>query len=113
MSNRRAELIEVKGEAWYPRDVEEALCRVAGVRQAALVGLPDAELGKRPAAYVTLHEGAKLDGGSLKDALRGTVGYDLDPMTVTVVPDLPMTPTGKIAKSELVASAIAARQRVA
>ena len=39
--------------------------------------------------------------------------YDLDPMTVTVVPDLPMTPTGKIAKSDLVASAKAARQRVA
>lgn len=110
MRSRRAELIEVKGVAWYPRDVEEALCRIEGVRQAALVGLPDAELGRRPTAFVTMHAGAKHDGASLKDALRGAVEYDIGMMTVTVLPELPMTPTGKIAKSDLAAAFGAVKQ---
>ena len=61
-------------------------------------------LGARPAAYVTLEEGHHLAGGRLKEAIVGQVAYDLAPLTVTVVDDLPMTPTGKIAKAELAAA---------
>ena len=109
MRSRRAELIEVAGIAWYPRDVEEALCRVSGVRQAALVGIPDPVLGARPAAFVTLHQDAKADRIMLKNAIRGGTPYDLDALEVNVVAELPMTPTGKIAKSELAAMAISGR----
>ena len=105
MRSRRAELIEVHGTAWYPRDVEEALCRLPGVRQAALVGVPDAALGARPTAFVTLHNGSQPDPAGLIAAIRGEVAYDLAPLVVTIVAELPMTPTGKIAKSALVQSA--------
>jgi acyl-coenzyme A synthetase/AMP-(fatty) acid ligase len=98
----------IAGAAWYPRDVEEALCRVAGVRQAALVGLPDATLGSRPAAFVLLADGAQLDPATLKEAIRNEIGYDLGPLTIRIVDSLPMTPTGKIAKSTLAAQAAAA-----
>jgi len=107
MRSRRAELIDVAGVPWYPRDVEEALCRVSGVRQAALVGVPDKALGLRPTAYVTLHAGAQVKSPALKDAIRAELTYDLAPLAVTIVAELPMTPTGKIAKSEL--AALAAR----
>jgi acyl-CoA synthetase (AMP-forming)/AMP-acid ligase II len=103
MRGRRSELIEVAGVTWFPRDVEEALQRVPGVRLAALIGLPDAVLGARPAAYVTLHEGRHLMGGRLKEAIAGKVPYDVTPLTVTVLDKLPMTPTGKISKAELAA----------
>ena len=48
MRSRRAELIEVAGVPWYPRDVEEALCRIEGIRQAALVGVADKTVGDPP-----------------------------------------------------------------
>ena len=105
MRSRRAELIEVSGTPWYPRDVEEALCRVAGVRQAALVGVPDPAIGVRPTAFVTLHSGAQQNALSLKSAIKPELAYDLDPLVVSIVAELPMTPTGKIAKSELSAQA--------
>ena len=57
-----------------------------------------------------MHAGAKHDGASLKDALRGAVEYDIGMMTVTVLPELPMTPTGKIAKSDLAAAFGAVKQ---
>jgi long-chain acyl-CoA synthetase len=105
MRSRRAELIEVAGVPWYPRDVEEALCRIAGIRQAALVGVADGAAGVRPAAFVTLHSGAQVSAAALKTAIRPALAYDLEPLTVTIVSELPMTPTGKIAKSELAAQA--------
>jgi acyl-coenzyme A synthetase/AMP-(fatty) acid ligase len=96
-------LIETDGVLWFPRDVEEAFCAIDGVAQAALIGVADAAHGQRPYAFITASPGAILDADRLKSAIVGKVGYDLAPLIVNVVADLPMTPTGKIAKGELAA----------
>jgi acyl-coenzyme A synthetase/AMP-(fatty) acid ligase len=106
MRGRFAELITVGDRIWFPRDVEEALCTQAGIKEAAVVALPDAELGQRPVAYVTL-DGDAVDIPSLKISIAPLVTYDLTPLTIKSVPSFPMTPTGKIAKAELRQSALA------
>jgi acyl-CoA synthetase (AMP-forming)/AMP-acid ligase II len=103
MRGRRSELIETDGVLWFSRDVEEALCQVPGVAQAALIGVPDAQHGQRPLAFITLIEGHAIEAESLKAAILGKVAYDLAPLIVSVVAELPMTPTGKISKAELAA----------
>jgi acyl-CoA synthetase (AMP-forming)/AMP-acid ligase II len=103
MRGRRSELIETHGVLWFPRDVEEAFCRVPGVAQAALIGVPDAEHGQRPLAFVQLLDGHRIEPETLKAALVGTVPYELGPLRVQIVAELPMTPTGKISKAELAA----------
>lgn len=105
MRGRKAELLTVAGVTWFPRDVEEALARAAGVRQAAVVGIPDAALGQAPIAFVESE--APLEAAALKAVAQPLVGYDLAPMRVTVLPALPMTVTGKIAKADLAARAAA------
>ncbi len=100
LRSRRAELIVVDGVAWYPRDVEEALCEQAGVRQAALIGLGEGDRQK-PTVFVTMLDGAKFDGTALKQAIAPRVSYDLTPLSLRVVDALPMTPTGKISKGDL------------
>jgi acyl-CoA synthetase (AMP-forming)/AMP-acid ligase II len=100
MRGRFAELIEVGGKTWFPRDVEEALCAQAGIREAAVVGLPDAALGQRPIGYVTTDGGA-FDPARLKAAIARSLPYDLAPLALISLPAFPMTPTGKIAKAEL------------
>ena len=107
LRSRRAELVEVAGRLWYPRDVEEALMAVPGVAQAALVGVADASLGQRPVAFAMPQPGASLDAAALKVAIDGRVAYDLAPLAVVVVPEMPMTPTGKIAKADLAKSDLA------
>ena len=103
MRGRRSELIETDGVLWFPRDVEEAFCQIEGVTQAAVIGIVDAAHGQRPHAFVTLLEGVALGADTLKAAIAGKVSYDIAPLQVSVVADLPMTPTGKIAKAELAA----------
>jgi len=106
MRGRFAELINVGGQVWYPRDVEEALCRQAGVKEAAVVAVPDASLGERPVAFITSDD-AGIDTAALGVAMKGQVPYDTSSLTVRHVDAFPMTPTGKIAKAELRQMAIA------
>lgn len=103
MRGRYSELIKVSGRQWFPRDIEEALCREPGVRQAALVGVPDSSLGHKPVAFVTLDR-PDLTPDVLKRSIVNEVSYDLDPLEVRVLNELPMTPTGKISKGQLLAS---------
>lgn len=100
MRGRRSELIEVDGITWFPRDVEEALCNVVGVRQAALVAVPSKD-GQRVVAFVTLHAGASADG--LVEAIGPKLAYDLARLEIVTLPEMPMTPTGKVSKAQLVA----------
>ena len=106
MRGRFSELIRVAGRTWYPRDVEEALCRQPGVREAAVVAVPDTALGERPIAFVTA-DAAGLDLTSLGVAIATAVPYDTAALTIRRLDSFPMTPTGKIAKAELRQMAIA------
>jgi long-chain acyl-CoA synthetase len=100
MRGRFSELIQVAGRTWYPRDVEEALCRQPGVKEAAVIAVPDSALGERPIAFVT-SDAASLDVGSLGVALTAAVTYDTADLTIRRLDAFPMTPTGKIAKAQL------------
>ena len=113
MRGRLSERVTVAGRHWFPRDVEEALLAHPEVRQAALVGLPDAEVGQRPVAFVTLTGG---DGGrpgpdELVAFTVRALGEGPAGLAVEVVSDLPMTPTGKISKAQLLARAAAGPPR--
>lgn len=100
MRGRFAELIQVAGKTWYPRDIEEALCQQPGIKEAAVVAIPDPKLGQRPRAYVTFLD-KDMDLADLKSAIAGSVRYDLAPLELASLAEFPMTPTGKIAKAEL------------
>jgi acyl-CoA synthetase (AMP-forming)/AMP-acid ligase II len=105
MRGRFSELIVVAGRTWYPRDVEEVLCRQPGVKEAAVVAVPDATLGARPIAFVTAD--GPVDVAALARAITADVPYDTATLTIRRVDSFPMTPTGKIAKAELRQTAMA------
>jgi long-chain acyl-CoA synthetase len=106
MRGRFSELIRTGGQTWYPRDVEEALCRQPGVKEAAVIAVPDSRLGERPIAFVT-SDAADLDATSLGAAVTMEVPYDTAALIIRRLDSFPMTPTGKIAKAELRQMAIA------
>jgi long-chain acyl-CoA synthetase len=98
---RSAERVTVAGEAWYPRDVEEALLEHPEVSAAALIGQPDRTLGERPVVYLVLAERAKVSDAELLGVAAQRVGRDLSVLSIERVASLPMTPTGKISKADL------------
>lgn len=95
---RTREMYKSGGYNVYPREVELALEAVEGVRQAAVVPVPDPLYGEVGHAFVV---GDGLEEAQVLGAARGTLaGYKL-PKRLTVVPDLPLLPVGKVDKGAL------------
>ena len=104
---RKKEMAIVAGYNVYPREVEEALCSHPHVREAAVVGVPDAYRGEALMASVVAASGEALDPGALLAWLsERLVRYKL-PKAIRVVDALPKTGVGKVDKERLRAEASA------
>ncbi len=106
-ASRAKEVINRGGTKLYPKATEDVLLLHPAIDDAAVVGMPDERMGERVCAYVILHPGAELPD---RDELRrffdeqGAMKY-LVPDRTIAVEELPMTPTGKVAKAALAADA--------
>ena len=98
---RKDDIIKSRGEKVSPREVENAICSLEGVREAAVVGVPDEVLGEAIKAFVVLREGAAL---TERDVIRHCLGHlenFMAPKHVEFVLELPKTDTGKVRKAAL------------
>lgn len=100
--DRSKDLILVGGFNVFPRNVEEAIYRHPAVREATVIGVPDAYLGEAPKAFVVLKEGHRLDADKLTAFLREHLGKHELPREIEFRDDLPKTMVGKLSKKELV-----------
>jgi len=80
-------------------EVESALLAHPAVHEAAVVGLPDADLGQRIVAYVVCEGVAPSD---LSDFVAGTLSVHKRPREVRLVDSLPRNAMGKVQKRLLV-----------
>ncbi|WP_030297979.1 non-ribosomal peptide synthetase [Streptomyces sp. NRRL F-5681] len=88
-------------------EIESALTALDGVRQAAAVLREDRPGSKLLAGYVVPRAGADLDPGRLRAALARTLPDYAVPAALTVLPALPLGPTGKVDRTALPAPATA------
>ncbi|MCK6090819.1 long-chain fatty acid--CoA ligase [Micrococcus endophyticus] len=99
--DRTKDMILRGGLNVYPREVEEVLYEHPAVAEAAVVGVPHAELGEDVAAYVVLAPGAEATEAELIAHVKDRVAPYKYPRTVHLMDGLPKTATGKILKREL------------
>jgi fatty-acyl-CoA synthase len=101
VDGRDDDMIVSGGENVFPHEVETLLEHVPGVREVAVVGVPDEEFGQRLRAFVALEPGASMTADQLKDRVRSNLaGYKV-PRDVVFVDELPRNATGKVLKREL------------
>jgi acyl-coenzyme A synthetase/AMP-(fatty) acid ligase len=81
--------------------VEAALYAIEGVKEAAVIGVPDEILGQAVKAFVVLEEGAALTAGDLQHECQKRLESIMVPKHIELVPSLPKTDTGKIKKTGL------------
>ena len=98
VEGRDDDMVVIGGENVYPAEVEQVIERIPGVREVAVLGVPDEEYGHVLAAYVV--------GSATADEIRSACRRDLAsfkvPRTIEVLDELPRTATGKVLKRELV-----------
>jgi oxalate---CoA ligase len=108
LAGRSDDVINRGGEKIYPREIEDVLLAQPGVGSAAVVGVWDEVLGERPVAYVVpagSWPGGSLEEAELEEALREACEAALprpkQPSVFCLVPELPVGPTGKVARRRL------------
>jgi acyl-coenzyme A synthetase/AMP-(fatty) acid ligase len=98
---RMDDIIKSRGEKVAPKEVENALFDINGVKEAAVVGVPDELLGQAVKAFVVLEDGVKLDEREVIRECQRRLETFMVPKQVVFVPDLPKTTSGKIRKTGL------------
>jgi long-chain acyl-CoA synthetase len=101
ITDRKKDMLLVNGINVYPREIEEVLYQITGVKEAAVIGVPDARKGEQPLAFVVSQEGLQLDELALLDYLRERLADYKVPRKVVFVAALPRSATSKILKTEL------------
>ncbi|WP_051293989.1 acyl-CoA synthetase [Pseudoduganella violaceinigra] len=102
LTGRAKDLIIRGGHNIDPALIEEALLRHPAVALAAAVGQPDPHSGELPVAYVTLYPGATATAEELQLAARELVPERAAvPVRVSILPQMPLTAVGKLAKADL------------
>ena len=94
-------MLIVNGINVYPREIEEVIYQFPGVKEAAVIGVPDARRGEQPVAFVSAAEGQTIDEKALLQFIRGQLADYKMPRQIVILPALPKNATGKILKTEL------------
>jgi acyl-CoA synthetase (AMP-forming)/AMP-acid ligase II len=85
----------------YPAEVEQVLARMAGVADAAVIGVPDERLGEVGRAFVVTRPGSDLDEQSVIAYIREHLANFKAPRSVRFVDALPRNAGGKVVKPQL------------
>lgn len=101
--DRKKDMIIVSGYKVWPREVEDVLYQHPGVREAAVVGVPDQYRGETVRAYVALKSGfeGKVTPEELIEFCKERIANYKYPRQVEILDELPKTTTGKYLRREL------------
>ncbi|MDQ0249858.1 long-chain acyl-CoA synthetase [Sphingomonas kyeonggiensis] len=99
--DRLKDMIAVGGFKVFPSQIEAVLYQHPAVKEALVIGLPDAYHGELPHAYVTLDEGSDVSGPEICAWLNGKLGKHERVSEVVVRETLPKTMIGKLSRKDL------------
>ncbi|MBI3853701.1 MAG: long-chain fatty acid--CoA ligase [Verrucomicrobia bacterium] len=107
ITDRKKDMLLVNGINVYPREIEEIIYHFPGVKEAAVIGMPDPRKGEQPVAFVAAADGTRLEEKALLQFVRQKLADYKVPRRVVFMAALPRNATGKILKTTLRQSALA------
>jgi fatty-acyl-CoA synthase len=99
--DRKKDMIKTGGENVASREVEEAIYRVPGVSEVAVIGLPDPKWVEAVTAVIVAKAGHHLTEADVLSALEGHLAHFKQPKRILFTDALPKNPSGKLLKREL------------
>jgi fatty-acyl-CoA synthase len=101
ITGRIKDMIIRGGENIYPREIEEFLYNLEGVKDVQVAAVPSRKYGEQVGAFIIRKDGASLTEDIVKDFCRGKIARHKIPAYVFFVNEFPMTGSGKIQKFKL------------
>ena len=99
--DRKKDMIISGGENIYPREIEELLYHHPKIREAAVVGIPDALWGESVKAFVVLKTGMSMSEEEVIEYCKAHLASYKKPKQVKFIDSLPRNPSGKVLKNLL------------
>lgn len=101
ITGRIKDMIIRGGENIYPREIEEFLYHMPGVKDVQVAAVPSKKYGEEVGAFIILHEGASVEPEDVREFCKGKIARYKIPKYVFFVKEYPLTGSGKIQKFKL------------
>jgi amino acid adenylation domain-containing protein len=97
---RKDDIIKSRGEKVSPKEVENAIYKLPGVQEVAVIGVVDPILGQAVKAFVILNQKTITENDILRHCKKNLEDF-MVPKFIEIIDELPKTNSGKIKKSGL------------
>ena len=101
ITGRIKDMIIRGGENVYPREIEEFLYQMPGIKDVQVAAVPSKKYGEEVGAFIILNEGVKMDREDVREFCRGKIARYKTPKYVFFIDQFPLTGSGKIQKFKL------------
>lgn len=101
ITGRIKDMIIRGGENIYPREIEEFLYHLEGIKDIQVAGIASEKYGEEVGAFIILKEGAVVDEEAVREFCRGQIARHKVPKYIFFIKEFPMTGSGKIQKFKL------------
>ncbi|GHV62974.1 AMP-binding protein [Spirochaetia bacterium] len=98
VTGRIKDMIIRGGENIYPKEIEDFLYTMPGIRDVQIVGIASKKYGEEVGAFIILHKDAKITEEDVQDFCRGQISRYKIPKFIFFVDGFPLTASGKIQK---------------
>ena len=104
---RSDDIIKTRGEKVSPIEVENALHTLHGVKEVAILGMPDDILGSALCAYIVKDPASDIDAKIIKKYCLAHLENFMVPQKIIFLDVLPKSQNGKIDKKQLLKQGVA------
>ncbi|NLI62280.1 MAG: AMP-binding protein [Methanosarcinaceae archaeon] len=101
ISGRIKDMIIRGGENIYPREIEEFIYRIPGVKDVQVVGLPDEKYGEIVGAFIIPEDDVTLYKEDIRDCCIKNMARYKVPKQIFFLDEYPLTVSGKVQKYKL------------
>ena len=98
---RTDDIIKTRGEKVSPVEIENIIYNILGIREVAVIGIPDEIMGESIIAFVTTHDQNQLDEKKILKECMSRLESFMIPKKVVFLEEMPKSSNGKIDKKEL------------
>jgi fatty-acyl-CoA synthase len=98
VTGRIKDMIIRGGENVYPKEIEDFLYTMPGIKDVQVVGIASKKYGEEVGAFIIPHPSAAMTEDQVRDFCRGQISRFKIPKYVFFVDSFPLTSSGKIQK---------------
>jgi long-chain acyl-CoA synthetase len=99
---RTDDIIKTRGEKVSPIEIENVIYKINGVKEVAVIGIPDKVMGESIGAYITMHVNKLLNEKEVQKECKLHLETFMIPKRVIFLDEMPKSSNGKIDKNQLI-----------